>query len=98
MSWTAEEARVAVADGIARALPDLEVLTSRVEEDDVLIEFAVPHRPGCRFGLRWPARDDPVDDLARHADTAWINLQELIEAADMGLPVCAPGEVTWLNL
>jgi hypothetical protein len=29
---------------------------------------------------------------------AWINLQELIEAADMGLPECVPGEVTWLDL
>jgi hypothetical protein len=76
MRWTAEEARAAVVDGIARVLPDLEVLTSRVEENDVLIEFAVPHRPGCRFGLRWPAHGDPLDSLAGHADMAWVNLQE----------------------
>jgi hypothetical protein len=58
MSWTAEEARVAVADGIARALPDLEVLTSRVEEDDVLISS--------------PCLTDQAADLAcagRHATT-----------------------------
>jgi hypothetical protein len=98
MSWTAEEARVAVTEGLARALPDLDVLSSRVEGDDVVIEFSVPHRPGCRFGFRWPAHDDPQDSLEGHADMAWINLQELTEAADLGLPECEPHTTTWIQI
>lgn len=96
--WTPEEARDAIATEVAK-LP-IDVLDVRLEEPHVVVEFASAERPGCRFGFRFPslADDDPSETLASHAWLASVNLEEQIEAADLGLPAdCLPGRLTWLD-
>jgi hypothetical protein len=61
--------------------------------------FEVAERPGCRFALRFGVADDgDTPSVARLADYACLELREELEAADRGLPVCRPREVTWLDV
>jgi hypothetical protein len=35
-------------------------------------------------------------NIANYAMLARVNLEESVEASDLGLPDCAPGELAWL--
>src|SRR5947209_5810793 len=82
-------------------------------EDMVVILFREVGRPHCLFGFRtlahepppmhspewqWQASEDPEGGIPQiHAEIIFVNLQERIEAADMGLPEeCNPGSITWV--
>lgn len=95
--WQPEEARAAIEAHIEAHTTCLDLLDVRVDGHDIAIEFAVPDRPGCRFGFRWPVDGDPSTiDLDDHATLARVNLEEWVEAADLALPDCTPGEIAWL--
>jgi hypothetical protein len=95
--WEPEEARAAVEAQIRAYTTCLDVLDVRVDRDQIAVQFAVPDRPGCCFGFRWPVAGEPGTlDLANHAMLARVNLEERVEADDMALPDCAPGEIAWL--
>jgi hypothetical protein len=69
----------------------------RAERDSVIIEFTSAQRPGCRFAYRTSA-DDPTEPPDLLAELIAINLRELVEASDLGLPAdCTPGELTWID-
>jgi hypothetical protein len=97
LRWTPGEARAAIEAQIAAYTTCLDVLDVRVDRDDIAVEFGVPDRPGCRFGFRWPIAGEPgTIDLANHAMLARVNLEESVEASDLALPDCTPGEIAWL--
>jgi hypothetical protein len=69
----------------------------RADGRNVVVEFTSRQRPGCRFAYRTSADDDtqPPDLLA---ELIFVNLRELVEASDLGLPAdCTPGELTWID-
>jgi hypothetical protein len=69
----------------------------RADDGSVVVEFTSAQRPGCRFAYRTSADDgtEPPDLLA---ELIFINLRELVEASDLGLPTnCKPGELTWIE-
>ncbi|MEA2131799.1 MAG: hypothetical protein QOJ85_4690 [Solirubrobacteraceae bacterium] len=95
--WRPEEARAAIEAQIEAYTTCLDVLDVYVDRDQIAVEFAVPDRPGCRFGFRWPVAGAPgTMDLAIHAMLARVNLEEFVEAADLTLPDCSPREISWL--
>jgi hypothetical protein len=90
-SWTVEEARDAIARRLSSSDLPITVVAVRALEEDVVIEFEVAERPGCRFALRFWAEDDgDTPSVARLADYACLELQEELEAADRGLPIAGP--------
>lgn len=95
--WEAEEARAAIEAQITAWTTCVELLDVRVDGDHIAVEFAVPDQPGCRFGFRWPVVGDPSTiDVDDHAMMARVNLEEWVEAADLTLPDCIPGEIAWI--
>lgn len=81
--------------------------------DNVIILFREVSRPPCLFGYRteacepppthqpdwkWDERNDPQGEGPQvSAEMIFANLQERVEASDMGLPEdCKPEQITWI--
>lgn len=95
LRWKAEEARAAIQAQIEAYTTCLDLLGVRVDRDHIAVEFAVPDRPGCRFGFQWPVAGAPgTMGLETHAMLA---REEWVEATDMTLPDCSPGQLAWLS-
>ena len=95
--WSSEQARAALEAELtayARSFDLIDVRTEAVEQ--LIVEFAVPGQSGCRFGFRYPVNDDDAIDLSDHVAVARVNLEEWVEADDLQLPECTPGEIAWL--
>lgn len=86
---------------------EAEVIDVRLdgEHPDTALVLTFKHRdrPGCVFGFRMQlsltsAREDGVIDHPESAvNVIKANVDEEIEAADLGLPTdCSAGQVTWL--
>lgn len=78
----------------------------RVERDpSVVVVFHVASWPECPYGFRFRTRIEPgLTGEAQATDADFIagvlvtNLEELVEAADLGLPKHSrPGEITWVQ-
>lgn len=57
-------------------------------------------RPGCQFGYCVSVWEEGLQDFGaeRLSTYLWLNLEEIVEAADMGLPNCGPGsDIVWLG-
>jgi hypothetical protein len=102
-TWSREAVLAAVWEHVpAHAKVDLlDVLLEESAADaQVAIVFRHRSRPGCTFRFRWPVMPGEPEVLEEETPADWaslagINLGELIEAADYGLPAdCRADEVT----
>lgn len=95
---------VATVEEFLRGDPPAPMTVQRVHLDPdrrVVIEFTADERPGCRFAYRIGIDDDEDDgdrDTPREAAVVIVsNLDEQINAADMGLPDGDPDRITWVD-
>ncbi len=86
----------------------VEKVRLKQEDSELVILFRAAQYPHCLFGFRTNASPHQVirpdgslvldDDPEGSAEILYANLQEHVEAADMGLPKdCDPNSINWIN-
>ncbi|CAN5626904.1 hypothetical protein BH24ACT22_BH24ACT22_05200 [soil metagenome] len=64
---------------------------------DVMILFRYLDRPECLFGFAWGSLETLGDTAEVDATICWANFDEILYAADLGLPKeCSPEGITWI--
>jgi hypothetical protein len=92
----AELATLKDSDEPALARLDIEAVS--VEDDEQLVvTFRDPERPGCLFGWRWSWAEGPrPEELEFAAQMLRVNLEEDVLSDRYGLPAdCTSAGVTW---
>jgi hypothetical protein len=85
----------------------VEEVRLKQEDGELVITFRAVQYPDCLFGFRTSASPHQVikpdgslvldNDPEGNAEIIYANLQEHVEAADMGLPKnCDPNSINWI--
>jgi hypothetical protein len=84
------------------SIEDVHLEKGEREGDTVVILFREVRRPRCVFGFRMETREPGIPPTPDESPEGWgevifANLQERIEAVDMGLPEdCDSNSITWI--
>jgi hypothetical protein len=84
------------------SVEDVHLEKGESEGEMVVILFREVRRLRCVFGFRMQAREPGMSPAHDESPEGWgevifANLQEHVEAADMGLPKdCDPNSITWI--
>ena len=92
----AELATLRDSEEPALARLEIQDVTSEADEQ-LIVTFRDPERPGCLFGWRWSWAEGPrPDELEFAAQMLRVNLEEDLLSDRYGLPDdCANAGVTW---
>jgi len=75
-------------------------LRGRPPDTEVIVIMGSPSRPGCTFGYRARIWEEGLRSFgpSRLATYLWLNIEEIVEAIEMGLPKECPNDgIVWLG-